>query len=264
MQRARRFVQSLSLLLLHSSWGPEAKWFCTPIYSCHACPLSWFACPVGVFIHYSGYRVFPFLAVGTLVVFGALLGRMLCGWVCPFGFLQDLLHRIPSRKFTAPGWTASIKYVVLALTVFLIPFFLGADTLFSFCRFCPAAAIQVTLPWAAKNGFGAFQWYQWVKIGLMVVTLIAAVFSSRLFCKVLCPIGALMAVFNYVSFWRVKVPTQACVSCSECDKVCPTDVNPSERILKGLPPSHNLDCVLCHECRSVCPVKEKSAERELA
>ena len=264
MQRARRFVQSLSLLLLHSSWGPEAKWLCHPVYTCHACPLSWFACPIGVFVHYSGYRIFPLFAVGTLVIFGALLGRLLCGSVCPFGFLQDLLHKIPSPKFTAPDWTANIKYVVLIVSVFLLPFMLGEGTVWSYCRFCPVAAIQVTLPWAAKNGVALFQWYHWVKIGLMVVILVTVVFSSRIFCRALCPIGALMAVFNYVSFWRVKPPTQACISCRKCDKNCPTGVHPSERIQNGLPPSHNLDCVLCHECSSVCPVKGKLAEDDSA
>ena len=200
----------------------------------------------------------------NLVIFGALLGRLLCGWVCPFGFLQDLLHKIPSPKFTAPDWTANIKYVVLIVSVFLLPFMLGEGTVWSYCRFCPVAAIQVTLPWAAKNGVALFQWYHWVKIGLMVVILVTVVFSSRIFCRALCPIGALMAVFNYVSFWRVKPPTQACISCRKCDKNCPTGVHPSERIQNGLPPSHNLDCVLCHECSSVCPVKGKLAEDDSA
>ena len=111
----RRAVQTVSLLLLHSSWGPELKSFCLPVMNCHSCALSWFACPIGVYVHYAGYRLFPFLAVGTVLIIGVFLGRFLCGWVCPFGFLQDLLHKIPSPKFRLPRWTAAIKYVVLVV-----------------------------------------------------------------------------------------------------------------------------------------------------
>ena len=79
----RRVVQVLSLLALHSSWGPELKWMCVPVLSCHSCSLAWFACPVGVFVHYSAYGVFPYLAVGTRLQFGLLGVRLVWGRACP-------------------------------------------------------------------------------------------------------------------------------------------------------------------------------------
>ena len=259
----RRAVQFVSLLLLHSSWGPEFKWFCNPVLSCHSCALAWFACPVGVFIHYSGYHVFPFLALGTVLLLGALIGRLLCGWVCPFGFLQDLLYKLPGRKFELPAWTAYIKYVVLILTVFLLPFMFTEQTAYSFCRVCPASAIQVTLPNLLTAGFTNFETATAIKLGVLVIVLLAAVVSSRSFCKVFCPIGAILAPLNFISLWKIRVPTQNCVSCGKCETTCPQQGNPADRIAQGVPPNRTLECVVCHECQTICPKPKprKTTER---
>ena len=128
----RRITQLTSLIILHSSWGPELKWLCNPVLSCHSCVLAWFACPVGVFVHYSSYHIFPFIAVGTVLLIGALAGRLFCGWVCPFGFLMDMLYKIPSPKFDMPKWSGWFKYAVLGLTVIGLPFFLGESNAIAF------------------------------------------------------------------------------------------------------------------------------------
>ena len=258
----RRVVQAVSLLLLHSSWGPELKSFCLPVMNCHSCALSWFACPIGVYVHYAGYRLFPFLAVGTVLIIGVFLGRFLCGWVCPFGFLQDLLHKIPSPKFRVPRWTAAIKYVVLVVMVFAIPLALGAETPWSFCRFCPTSAIQVTLPAMLTGGAFSMNGFTIAKLVILVGVLTLVVFSSRAFCKVLCPIGALLAPLNYLSFWRVKPIGPACISCKRCDRACPTDAAPAGRMLRSVPPNRAAECVTCHDCRVVCPVRKTSDDEQ--
>lgn len=255
--RKRRIVQILALIFLHSSWGPQIKWLCNPVLSCHSCPLSWFACPIGVLVHYCGYHVFPFLALGTVLLIGVLLGRLLCGWMCPFGFLQDLLHRIPSPKLFLPRWTNKIKYLVLILMVFLIPFLLGEETMYSFCRICPASALQVTIPHLITAGFGTVTIATIVKLAILVGVLVLVVFSSRAFCKLFCPIGALLAPLNLISYWTVKLPTENCISCKRCDRACITDAEPSSRIAEGIPPNRALECVVCHECQPVCPKKTK-------
>ena len=244
-----------SLLALHSSfWGLQFKAFCNPVLSCHSCALSWFACPIGVLVHYAGYRVFPLLAAGTLLLAGVLIGRLLCGWVCPFGYLQDLLHKLPTRKLKLPAWTNRIKYVVLVLMVFALPFWLGESTRLSFCRICPAAAIQVTLPAMLRPEGMAIGIETLVKLFLLAGVLILAVFSSRSFCRVLCPIGALLAPANHVSLWAVRTVKGRCISCAACDRVCPTDVQPSERLDRGVDANRHLDCVVCHDCTNGCKV----------
>ncbi len=251
IQTKRTLVQTLSLLALHSSWGPELKFLCNPVLSCHSCALAWFACPVGVFAHYSAYHLFPLLAVGMVLLVGALFGRLLCGWVCPFGFLQDLLHKIPTPKISIPQWTSYIKYAVLILMVFLFPYFLGELTQLSFCRYCPASALQVTVP--NLVGGTEFTPMTGVKLGILAAILLLVLFSSRAFCRILCPIGALLAPLNHVSLWTVKVPKAECLSCQNCDQACPTDVTPSVRIEKKVPPNRALDCIVCHQCQPPCP-----------
>jgi polyferredoxin len=251
----RRLIQFASLLVLHSSWGPEAKWLCVPALSCHSCPLSWFTCPVGVFIHYSGYHLFPLLALGTMLLAGVLIGRLFCGWVCPFGLVQDLLYKIPSPKFILPKRASWIKYFVLGFGVFLIPFFLGEETFYSFCRICPSSALQVTIPNLVLSGFTKISIPNVVKLGVLAAVLLLAIMSSRAFCKAVCPIGALLAPLNYFSFRTVKSSPGACISCKKCDKACPTEVTPSERFNAGIPVNRTLDCIVCEECTKVCPEK---------
>jgi len=246
----RTIVLILAALALHSSWGPEAKWLCNPVLSCHSCVLAWFACPIGVFVHYSGYHLFPFFALGTVLLIGVSIGRLLCGWVCPFGLLQDWLHKIPNRKLELPGWTSHLKYAVLVLLVFLFPFFLGESTWLSFCRICPAAALQVSLPTVIQSG--SVSGANLVRFGVLGGVIVLAILSSRSFCKVLCPIGALLAPLNLISFWIVKPPRTGCLSCVKCDRLCSTDVKPSERLSRNIPPNRALDCIVCHDCQLAC------------
>ncbi|MCP4643954.1 MAG: 4Fe-4S binding protein [bacterium] len=251
----RRFVQVTSLVLLHSSFAPwaQAKWFCNPVLSCHSCVLAWFACPVGVFVHYSGYHMFPFVAAGTVLLLGALFGRLLCGWVCPFGLIMDWLYKIPSPKFAMPNWTGYIKYIVLIVMVFALPWFLGEQSLYSFCRICPASALQMTVPNLIMGKVTTVSVALVVKLAILVAVLVLAVFSSRSFCKVFCPIGAILAPLNLISFWALKPPVMACRDCGRCDRVCPVSGVPSERIASGIPANRAMECVVCHDCQEACP-----------
>jgi len=101
---------------------------CSPGFTCHGCPWATFFCPAGVVAYSSAVRRIPYFALGSVLLIGALTGRLVCGFVCPFGFLQDLLHRIPTRKFKLPVFTRYLKYAALALLVLILPFALGLAT----------------------------------------------------------------------------------------------------------------------------------------
>jgi len=255
----RRISQLTALLVLHSSWGPEVKWLCNPVLSCHSCVLAWFACPIGVFVHYSGYHAIPFFAAGTILLLGVLVGRLFCGWVCPFGFLMDMLHKIPSPKFTMPGWTRYLKYGVLGLTVVALPFVFGESTQWSFCRVCPASALQVTIPNILLGSYGEIEFIMILKLAILATVVVLAIMSSRSFCKAFCPIGAMLAPFNYISFWVVKNPKPLCTGCTKCDRACPSGLTPSRNIQAGLPANRTADCIVCHDCRKACPLVETRA-----
>ena len=101
---------------------------CSPVFHCYSCPLATFACPIGVLANFSAIHMFPFIVVGTLVAVGAVFGSFVCGWACPFGFLQDVIARIPTRKFTLPAWMGCFRYVVLAVFVLADSVFVGRRT----------------------------------------------------------------------------------------------------------------------------------------
>lgn len=250
--KKRRIIQTISLLLLHSSWGPELKWLCNPVLSCHSCVLSWFACPIGVFVHFSGYHLFPFLPLGMVLLVGVFLGRLLCGWACPFGFLQDLLHKVPAIKISLPPWTAYIKYALLFLLVILTPYLWGESTMYSFCRVCPAGTLQASLPTAIASGFSTFQMATLVRWVVLAAILAFAVVSLRSFCKVLCPLGAILAPLNYLSFWVITTPRETCLSCKKCDAACSTNIQPSVRINLKVAANRDPECIVCHECQFAC------------
>jgi len=88
------------------------------VFHCYSCPLSAFACPVGVAANSAAllpvvWEV-PYLLIGLLLFVGAASGSLVCGWACPFGFLQDLLGKVFPRKISLPGWVGYFRYVVLA------------------------------------------------------------------------------------------------------------------------------------------------------
>lgn len=248
------------MLALHSSWGPEFKWLCNPVLSCHSCALAWFACPIGVFVQYAGFHAFPYIALGTVLLVGALVGKLLCGWVCPFGYVQDLLHMIPSPKFTLPRWTAKIKYFVLVAGVIVFPAIWGGETVLSFCRVCPASALEVTIPNHLIHGIFPLTTLTIIKLSVLLSVLVLAVFSSRSFCKMFCPIGALLAPLNLISFWRIKLPTERCAQCHKCDTVCAVHGNPSSRVSQGIPANVAAECIVCHDCQKLCPHREATGQ----
>jgi hypothetical protein len=87
------------------------KEYCTPTLNCYACPGALFACPIGSLQHFVivGQAV-PAYVMGYLAAIGAVVGRMCCGWLCPFGFIQDLLHKARSVKIAIPKALTYAKY----------------------------------------------------------------------------------------------------------------------------------------------------------
>jgi ferredoxin len=109
-------------------FGVMARNVCAPGFNCHGCPWATAACPVGVLAFSSSIRTIPVMAVSMLLAIGVGLGRLVCGFICPFGWFQDLVHRFPSPRLRLPRWTRLGKYLALLLLVFICPFFLGMES----------------------------------------------------------------------------------------------------------------------------------------
>ncbi len=220
MERIRLKVQLAFAAILNLGLF-QWHFICFPVLNCHSCPISIFACPIGVIGQFAAMGVFPLSVIGGIALAGLLAGRILCGWVCPFGMLQDLLYKAPYIKFSIPSWTRFIKYGVFAGLVIAVPIFLSPAFPLYFCRLCPVATVESAVPWAIINGTADVTALS-IRLAILFGIIILAMGHKRFFCKVICPLGACLSVFNRFS---AVFPTRTsnCVDCGVCNKVCPME-----------------------------------------
>ena len=151
LARWRIWVQAGFLLAWLDPFLLRMHGICSPVFHCYSCPWATFACPIGILAQYGALHVIPFLAVGTLLIVGSLFGSLVCGWACPFGFLQDLVARIPTPKLRLPGWLGLTRYAVLVGLVFLVPYYYGEESPWFICRVCPAGALEAAVPYSVQQ-----------------------------------------------------------------------------------------------------------------
>lgn len=265
----RHRIQALWALLTNSYlvgfaqgkiYRGKLKNLCVPGLNCYSCPGAVGSCPIGAMQAVIGswnFR-FAFYAAGFLMFVGALAGRFVCGWLCPFGLVQDLLHKIPFVKkidiFKGDRLLRRLKYVILIVFVILLPMFL-VDVLGQglpyFCKYiCPAGTLEggILLVLFNKSMRSALGWlYAWKSV-LLIVTVILSVIIYRPFCKYICPLGAVYSVFNPISVFHYRVDKEKCTGCGACAKVCKMQVD----LVKN---ANHPECIRCGACKSVCPVK---------
>ncbi len=216
---------------------------CSPVFHCYACPLAAFGCPIGVIAQFSALHLFPFLAVGTIIVAGAIFGSFICGYACPFGFLQDLVGRIPTHKFHLPKWTGYLRYVVLLGLVVMVPFFFGEGHPLFICRVCPAGALEAALPAVARQAIAGetVSWPNALKTTILLLFLLAMFVKVRPWCRILCPLGAIFGLFNKFSAVYMRLDTDKCNECRLCEKKCRYGVIPEREL-------QSANCIRCMEC----------------
>lgn len=129
MNKLRYYVALVSTFLMNlGAVGFSFKKICTPGFNCHGCPLASFTCPVGALSFGSAIHRLPMIALSFILFIGLAIGRLICGFICPFGLFQDLLIKIPLPKFRLPRYVRYFKYIALLMLVFVFPFFLGFET----------------------------------------------------------------------------------------------------------------------------------------
>ena len=255
--RVRRYTQLIAAVLYNCNirgffkgeiYKGNLKGLCAPGLNCYSCPGAILACPLGNIQSglVSAKYKFPFYVIGTLLLFGLLLGRFICGFLCPFGLLQELIAKIPVPKIRKSRITrilSYLKYVILLGLVIIIPLVKSVP---GFCKYiCPAGTIEGGIPLTIANerlrpllGF-LFSW----KVFVLAAILLLCMFCHRAFCRFLCPLGALYSLFNPISFFGIKVDRSKCTDCGSCVRNCKLDV---KKVC-------DRECVQCGECIGKCP-----------
>jgi polyferredoxin len=256
----------------------ELKSVCVPGLNCYSCPGALASCPLGALqavLGASRYG-FSFYVTGLLLGFGLFFGRFVCGFLCPFGLIQELLHKIPPPKipflaplFGAAGATAGspirrfglgarlakhakhTKYALLAVFVIALPLLTkGASGIGdpAFCKYvCPAGTLTAGLPLIAANPplrqavGGLFV----LKCAAALAVVFGCLASYRFFCKFLCPLGAFYGLFNKISLYGIRLEKENCARCGACSRVCKMGVDPSRA-------PDSPECIRCGDCVKAC------------
>ena len=230
------------------------KSVCVPGLNCYSCPGAVGACPIGSLQNALSANKFkfPYYVLGLLLFFGAVLGWLVCGFLCPLGLLQDLLHKIPFPKkigtFKGDKLLRGLKYAVLIILVIVLPLCVKLTPFF--CKYlCPSGTVSGLLLALGDNAlfklFGSrFMW----KACILGMIVLLSVILYRPFCKYLCPLGAFYAPFNRVAAVRIAADADKCVSCGKCADACHMCVDPSKT------PNHT-ECIRCGDCIHACPTQ---------
>lgn len=184
-----------------------------------------------------------------ILLLSVLFGPVFCGWVCPFGSIQEWIGKM-GRKIFKKKYNQFVpknidhilryfRYFVLLWVIFVTAH--SGYLLFSHID-----------PYNALFTF----WYEEVELPslvMLIVILILSLFVERPWCKYICPYGALLGITNYIRIFKIRRNKNTCINCNLCDKKCPMniEVSQNEKIT-------NHQCISCFECTSErsCPIPD--------
>ena len=268
MRQGRRLLTQFGFFILQNPmlknfitgqiYQGDLKTVCSPGLNCYSCPAAVVSCPIGATqLFLAGIKHSVSLYVtGFLLTVGVVFGRFICGFVCPMGLLQDLLYRIRTPKLVLRlRFLRYLKYVVLVVFVVILPLAIANELSGLgqpwFCKYiCPSGTIFGAAPLVAVNEFlRQFTGAQFVlKMAIAFGVIISSVFIFRIFCRVLCPLGAIYALLNKIALLHMRCDHEKCISCGRCAKACHIKIEPVSQ-------PDSPECVRCGKCVGSCPQK---------
>jgi polyferredoxin len=196
--------------------------------------------------------IFPWIPLASFFLVAAFLGRSLCGWVCPFGLVQDLMGYFRKKHLEVSerthGWLVRIKYPILAVILLVSGSFaamlatgsgegfrsaLGVFASAPFNALSPADTLFAVIPtgifslYSSVDSFVAgvltVRLLLWVRFAVLGIVLVVAAYVPRSWCRYLCPHGAFLAFLNRFSFLGLQREPLKCtkVGCGDCVEICP-------------------------------------------
>jgi ferredoxin-type protein NapH len=297
--RKKRLLVQLGFFMLFNAaiLGAPLLPLFVPVLECPSMPYKTTLCVYGILQRNLSFEwaVVPFIPLATIamiLLFGALFGRALCGWACPLGFFQDAVsatmrfikvkQRELSQKFNF--MLSSIKYLVLFVTLSIVSsvgiahvlnVMLGKKYAFSwgvcgrapYCLICPVPVLFVTLPSLAASVFYGSSLPQlpitfYIGLAAFVIFIVASIATKRSWCRYVCPLGAMMGLFNRFSLLHIKKKPNTCTTfCRGHEKECREDCPMGLQVQRGEDPSSMVDCMMCYECADAC--RNKAVEFKL-
>jgi thiol-disulfide isomerase/thioredoxin/Fe-S-cluster-containing hydrogenase component 2 len=260
----RRLIQLYSALLYNANlkgfvngqiYTGKTKSLCVPGFNCYSCPGAVGACPLGSLqASLAASDKQPgFYILGIFLLYGLIAGRTICGWACPMGLIQELLHKIPTPKLRKNRVTRALsylKYIILVIFAMAVPLWYGlrhSMAVPGFCKYiCPAGTLEGAMGLLSNpNNTGYFGMLGILftrKFIIMLVIGALCVFCYRAFCRFICPLGALYGMFNKLALIGVKVDMDRCNGCGSCVRNCKMDVR---RV-------GDHECIHCGHCIGSC------------
>ncbi|MBN2898488.1 MAG: FMN-binding protein [Clostridia bacterium] len=194
-----------------------------------------------IFVALTALGLFTSPQIGWIIIFALLTGPIFCGWMCPFGALQDALVflrrklNLPTLKLRGHHQLKWLRYVLFIITLVngssLILQILSRDPRGNFQQFLQVKELTIL------NGI------------ILTLFLLAALFSDRFFCKYLCIEGAKQSIISGGRLFKIQ-RNDACVNCNRCDGACPMGINITKK-----PVVHDAECIGCLACIDACPVQ---------
>jgi len=219
----------------------------------------------------------PLLPLASLILFNVLLGRWFCGWICPFGFAQDLAaYLFNAKRFISSRtdrFLKNIKYIIMLIVILTALAFSGltlAGQLDTFAQnygrgvavmpytaFSPDATLLGTIPLLFSLGIlptydkllSSLNAALFIRYFILILVLFLSTRVTRFWCRYACPMGGLNAIFANKSILGVYRNVGKCDDCGLCNKICPVQIDVVNAKIGRI---DSKECIMCFECVAAC------------
>lgn len=187
----------------------------------------------------------------TFLAMALLARKSFCSWVCPVGFLSDLLARVGQkcfgRSFRIWRWLdvplRSLKYLILGSFVWLV-FSMSPEAIRAFVEspYYRLSDVRMGLFFLEISGFAA---------GVIALLAAGSILWKGFWCRYLCPYGALLGLVSWLSPLKIRRDPVSCIDCGLCDRACGARLPVSKKTAIT-----SVECTGCMDCVASCPVQD--------